>query len=57
MKNIIHTVTRAQMQANSRRTLVTLIGVVLSVAMLTAVFAGADSFLNLLYRLIHGHRQ
>ena len=50
MKNIIHTVTRAQMQANSRRTLVTLIGVVLSVAMLTAVFAGADSFLNLLYR-------
>lgn len=50
MKNIIHTVTRAQMRANSRRTLVTLIGVVLSVAMLTAVFAGADSFLNLLYR-------
>lgn len=50
MKNIIHTLTRAQMRANPRRTLVTLIGVILSVTMLTAVFAGADSFLNLLYR-------
>lgn len=50
MKNIIHTMTLAQMRANPRRTLVTLIGVILSVAMLTAVFAGADSFLNLLYR-------
>lgn len=50
MKNIIHTLTRTQMRANPRRTLVTLIGVILSVAMLTAVFAGADSFLNLLYR-------
>lgn len=50
MKNIIHTLTLAQMRANPRRTLVTLAGVILSVAMLTAVFAGADSFLNLLYR-------
>lgn len=50
MKNIIHTVTLAQMRAVPRRTLVTLVGVILSVAMLTAVFAGADSFLNLLYR-------
>ena len=50
MKNIIHTVTHAQMRANPRRTLVTLAGVVLSVTMLTAVFAGADSFLNLFYR-------
>lgn len=50
MKNIIHTVTLAQMRANPRRTLVTLAGVILSVTMLTAVFAGADSFLNLLYR-------
>ena len=50
MKNIVHTLTLAQMRANPRRTLVTLVGVVLSVTMLTAVFAGADSFLNLLYR-------
>ena len=50
MKNIIHTVTLAQMRVNPRRTLVTLAGVILSVTMLTAVFAGADSFLNLLYR-------
>jgi len=46
MKNIVHTLTLAQMRANPRRTLVTLVGVVLSVTMLTAVFAGADSFLN-----------
>ncbi len=44
MKNIVHTLTLAQMRANPRRTLVTLVGVVLSVTMLTAVFAGADSF-------------
>ena len=43
MKNIVHTLTLAQMRANPRRTLVTLVGVVLSVTMLTAVFAGADS--------------
>ena len=58
MKNIVHTLTLAQMRANPRRTLVTLVGVVLSVTMLTAVFAGADSFLNLLYRQaeqIRGH--
>ena len=41
MKNIVHTLTLAQMRANPRRTLVTLVGVVLSVTMLTAVFAGA----------------
>lgn len=50
MKNIIHTLTLAQMRSSPRRTMVTLAGVILSVAMLTAVFAGADSFLNLLYR-------
>ena len=48
MKNIVHTLPLAQMRANPRRTLVTLVGVVLSVTMLRAVFAGAASFLNLL---------
>ena len=48
--NVIHTLTLAQMKANPRRTLVTLAGVILSVAMLTAVFAGADSFLDLMRR-------
>lgn len=33
MKNIVHTLTLAQMRANPRRTLVTLVGVVLSVTM------------------------
>ncbi len=48
--NVIHSLTRAQMRAKPRRTLTTLVGVVLSVAMLTAVFAGADSFLDLMRR-------
>ena len=48
--NVIHSLTLAQMRAKPRRTLTTLIGVALSVAMLTAVFAGADSFLDLMRR-------
>ena len=48
--NVIRALTLAQMKANPRRTLVTLVGVILSVAMLTAVFAGADSFLDLMRR-------
>lgn len=37
MKNIVHTLTLAQMRANPRRTLVTLVGVVLSVTIVLAV--------------------
>ena len=48
--NVIHSLTLAQMRAKPRRTLTTLAGVALSVAMLTAVFAGADSFLDLMRR-------
>lgn len=44
MKNIVHTLTLAQMRANPRRTLVTLVGVVLSVTMLTAVLQGLIPF-------------
>ncbi len=44
MKNIVHTLTLAQMRANPRRTLVTLVGVVLSVTMLTAVLRGLIPF-------------
>ena len=53
--NVIHSLTLAQMRAKPRRTLTTLIGVALSVAMLTAVFAGADSFLDLMRREAVGH--
>src|SRR5690554_1524310 len=48
--NIIHKVTLRQLKENKRRSLVTIIGVIISVAMITAVSTLGVSFLDLLIR-------
>src|SRR5690554_4583017 len=49
--NIVNLVTLRHMKLNKRRTLVTIIGVALSVCMITAVATFTASFLNLLQRI------
>ncbi|MDD4803183.1 MAG: ABC transporter permease [Syntrophomonas sp.] len=49
--NIVNRLTLRNMQQNKRRTLVTIIGVIISVAMLTAVTTLGVSFMDLLQRL------
>ncbi|MEH7275094.1 FtsX-like permease family protein, partial [Neobacillus vireti] len=48
--NIINKLTIRHLKANNRRTLVTIIGVIISVAMITAVATLGVSFLNLMIR-------
>lgn len=50
--NIINKLTLRQMRKNKRQTLVTIIGVIISVAMVSAVAILATSFLNLMQREI-----
>lgn len=49
--NIVHKLTLRHMALNKRRTLVTLMGVIISVAMITAVATTAASFLNWMQRI------
>ncbi len=46
--NVIHAVTRRQMRRNKRRTLVTILGVIISVAMVTALQSIGGSFLDMM---------
>lgn len=48
--NIVHKLTLREMKKNKRRTLVTIIGVIISVAMVSAVAILATSFIDLLQR-------
>lgn len=48
--NIVHKVTLKHLKKNKRRTLVTMIGVIISVAMVTAVLTLGVSFLDLMVR-------
>ena len=48
--NIINKVTLRHLKENKRRTLVTIIGVIISVAMITAVATLSISFLDLMIR-------
>ena len=48
--NIINKVTLRHLKENKRRTLVTIIGVIISVAMITAVATLGVSFLDLMIR-------
>jgi len=48
--NIVNKLTIRQLMLNKRRTLVTIIGVIISAAMITAVMTISTSFLNLLQR-------
>lgn len=48
--NIVNKLTLRQLKGNKKRTLVTLIGVIISVAMITAVATLAFSFMNMLQR-------
>ena len=48
--NIIQKLTISYLKENKRQTLVTLIGVILSVTMITAVATSAASFMDLLQR-------
>ncbi|TGU92943.1 ABC transporter permease, partial [Mesorhizobium sp. M00.F.Ca.ET.186.01.1.1] len=48
--NIVHTLTIRHLQQNKRRTLVTIIGVIISVAMVTAVATLVFSFADLMIR-------
>lgn len=47
MANVIHTLTKRHLQANKGRTVITIIGIVISAAMLTAVFVSLSSLLTL----------
>jgi putative ABC transport system permease protein len=49
--NIMNVLTVRHMKLNKRRTFVTIIGVALSVCMITAVATFTSSFLNLLQRI------
>lgn len=49
--NIVNTLTMRHMKLNKRRTIVTIIGVALSVCMITAVASFTASFLNLMQRI------
>jgi len=48
--NIINKMTLRHLRENKRRSLVTIIGVIISVAMITAVTTLGSSFLNLMIR-------
>ena len=45
--NIMHSVTMRQMKLNKRRTIVTIMGVIISVAMITAVTTFAATMMGL----------
>ncbi len=45
MKNIVHTLTMRHLKANLGRTIITILGIIVSIAMMTAVFIGIASFL------------
>lgn len=45
MANVIHTLTKRHLQANKGRTVITIIGIIISAAMLTAVFVSMSSLL------------
>lgn len=48
MANVIHTLTKRHLQANKGRTVITIIGIIISAAMLTAVFVSMSSLLTFL---------
>lgn len=50
--NIIHKLTISYLKENKKQTLVTLIGVILSVTMITAVATSTSSFMDLLQRRV-----
>ena len=48
--NIVNKVTLQHMKQNRKKTLVTLIGIILSVALITAISSFAESFLDMMRR-------
>ena len=53
--NIIHKMTLRHLRENKRRSLVTIIGVIISVSMITAVTTLGSSFLDLMIPVSYTH--
>ena len=51
-KKIVFKVTRAYMKKNRKRTIITFLGIMLMVMMMTAVFVGKDTFMTYLTDII-----